>query len=89
MHDAEESAMRMHLYDRMKARVTICYRDYRSNDRCTKYRDAIILLLSAALRYFRFGIRIIRVTEQSIHSYENDRTDTTGNIRAFFFIALC
>lgn len=33
MHDDEESAMRMRSYDRMKARVTIRYRDYRSNDR--------------------------------------------------------
>lgn len=84
MHDDEESVMRMHSYDRVKARVTICYRDYRSNDRCTKYRDAIILLLLAAMRYFRFGIRITRVTKQSIHNYGNDRTDTTGNICAFF-----
>jgi len=56
----------VHSYDGMKVRVTIYYSDYRSNDHCTKYRDAIILLLSAALRYFRFGIRVVRVTEQSI-----------------------
>lgn len=73
----------------MKARVTICYRDcYRSNDCCTKYRDAIILLLSAALQYFRFGIRVVRVTEQSIHSYGKRLHDVTGNTRAFLSLSV-
>lgn len=65
----KERVMRMHMCNGMQVCVTICYRDYRSNDRCTKYRDVIILLLPAALRYFRFGICVVCVTEQSINSY--------------------